>query len=289
MPRTGYPRHILLSVGMHAALGGLLAGFSLYHGCAGRAPEMDNQPVELIVEVPDFGQTEPEAAPQPAVTPSEPEVKPAGPEPEIKPDETPKPPPDPDDIAEPVPEKKKPEKPVAVKKAEPKKDASGKPKVEVSKKRVVRSSLPKATTTRKSTLTPEEIAKALARGAKAGKKSSLSDADLRRMLTTDMKFGNGRAVDQETLYFEMVRQILYRSWDQPGSLGVVGLTTRVELTLTPDGTIQASRIVGASGNATMDDSVMQAVRSVRRLNGVPSDFLSSHRRITVAFELTGGG
>ncbi len=270
MRRPGYARHLLLSTGAHAVLVGLLAGVALMRGCS-RSQEAVNLPVELIVEVPDFGQPEPDATP----------------EPEVNKTEVPEPPPEPDDIPEPAPEKK-PDKPPDVKKEEPKKDKPAKPKVEVSKKRVVRT-LPKPTSTRRSTLTPEEIAKAIRNGAKTGKRSSLSDADLRRILSTDMKFGDGRAIDQEAVYFEMVRQILYRSWDQPGSLGVVGLTTRVELTVAPDGSIQASRIVGGSGNAAMDDSVMQAVRAVRRLNGIPSDFLIAHRRITVAFELTGDG
>lgn len=270
MRPPGYSRNVLLSLGMHAILGGTLASLALFHGCS-RPSEALNLPVELIIEVPDFGQPEPEPAP----------------EPEIKKIEVPDPTPEPDDIPEPVPEKK-PEKPPEVKKEEPKKEKPAKPKVEVSKKRVVRT-LPKPTTTRKTTLTPEEIAKAIKQGAKPGQRSSLSDADLRRILSTDMKFSNGRAIDQESVYFEMVRQILYRSWDQPGNLGVVGLTTRVELTVAPDGSILSSRIVGGSGNATMDNSVMQAVHAVRRLNGVPADFLISHRRLTVAFELTGDG
>jgi TonB family protein len=271
MRRPAYARSLLLSSGTHAVLGALLAGLALFHGCS-RSTDVNTLPVELIVEVPDFGQPEPEAVPEPEV--SKPEV--------------PEPPPEPTDVPEPEPEKKKPEKPPEIKKEEPKKEKPAKPKVEVSKKRVVRP-LPKPTTTRKTTLTPEEIAKAIRQGAKTGQRSSLSDADLRRLLSTDTKFGNGRPIDQEFVYLEMVRQILYRSWDQPGSLGVVGLTTRVELTLAPDGSILASRIVGGSGNATMDNSVMQAVRSVRRLTGVPADFLISHRRLTVAFELTGDG
>jgi len=90
-------------------------------------------------------------------------------------------------------------------------------------------------------------------------------------------------------YKEMVRKILYRAWDQPGSLGVVGLSTHVELTVSPDGRILDSRLVSGSGNAVMDNSVMQAVRSVSRLNGVPGDYLARHHKMVVSFELTGDG
>lgn len=278
----GYSRYLVLSGGAHAALLATLIGLSMVHGCA-HPLDNDNLPHELIIDIPDLGQQDAPPAPlPPAPTPKA--------EPEVHKEEPPEAPPDKDDVVIPAPDNKKKD----VRKTETRKDDAKKPesthKIEVSRKLVRRpSNLPKATTTRKSKLTPEEIARLIDRGATVGKRSTLSDDDLRRILNTDTKFGKGSPISQEQLYYEMVRQILHRAWDQPGSLGVVGLVTRVELTVAPDGRILSSRMVGGSGNAVMDNSVMQAVRSVPRLTGVPGDFLSSHQRITVAFELTGDG
>ncbi len=284
--QNSFRRYLMLSGGAHAALIAGIVGLSMVHGCA-HAPDTDNELHELIIDIPDLGQKDDTPVPTPDPTPT-PVTPPPEPEATAQKDAPPEPPPDKDDIVEPTPVKKDTKKPVAKKDDTKKPDASK--KIEVSKKLVRRGvSLPKPTTSRKSKLTPEEIAALLKRGVGIGSRSSMSDADLRRILNTDAKFGKGSPITQELLYFEMVRQILYRAWDQPGSLGVVGLSTRVELTVGADGTILSSRMVGPSGNTVMDNSVMQAVRSVRRLTGVPGDFLSSHRRITVAFELTGDG
>ncbi len=271
MQGIGYRRYIMVSGGAHALLIGGLLGLSMAHGCA-HAPNSDGQTHELIVDIPDLGQQDPTPTPAPAPAPK-PEVKP-----EPKPQETtPEAPPTKDDIVLPTKEKKKEVK-----------TPDSKPKIEISKQ-LVRRSLPKPTTTRRSNLTPEEIAIALKRGAKIGAHPTLSDSDVRALLATDMKFGKGDPVTQDDAYNELVRKILYRAWDQPGSLGVVGLKVHVQLTVAPDGRIVASRLVSGSGNSVMDNSVMQAVRSVSRLNGVPGEYFSRHHTITVAFELTGDG
>ncbi len=199
---------------------------------------------------------------------------------EEKKDDTP---PDPDEVAILKPkakdkEKKKPD----VKPVEPKKAESKTSKIKVSDK-VVKRPLPNG----KGKLTAEEVRKLLDRGAKIGKKSTLSEADMRRLLNSDSRFGEGSAVTQEFIVLDMVRQAMYRAWNQPTDIGIAGLVTRVELTFNPDGTIVGSRIISSSGNKTMDASVLRAVESVHRVSGLPSGYLSSHRRIPVAFELTG--
>jgi TonB family protein len=197
----------------------------------------------------------------------------------------PKPPPDEKDIPEPEkpkPPKEEPKpKPPAPKppKPEPKKPN----KIEVSKKLVRR----QPTSQRRSKLTAEELQRLLDRGARTGSKATLSDDDLRRALNSDMRFSPGNPMSQELLYLEMVRQALYKSWNQPASLGVAGLVTQMEITVQPNGTILGSRVLAGSGNRVMDDSVVRAVQSVRRIYGVPASFFEGHRRIRVAFELTG--
>ena len=282
MHGISYTRYIMASGGAHALLIAGLLGFSMVHGCA-HPPDKGNQH-ELSLEIPDLGQQDP--TPTPAPTPALVPVVKADPQPEEPPVVAP---PDKEDIVLPTPEKNKREKP---KKPEVKPDSARKPdsklKIEVNRTLVVRG-LPKPTTSRRPKLTPEEIAKAIRLGAHPGKTSTLSDDDIRTLINSDVKFGKGDPITQDAAYKDLVRQILYRAWDQPGSLGVIGLSARIELTVTPDGRILSSRLVNGSGNTVMDNSVMQAVRSVPRLSGVPGDFLSRHRTLPIVFELTGGG
>lgn len=272
------PRHAFrgelfwVSVG-HGLLIGLLLGLSLYRGC--EAPPDMNLPVELIV---------PEAGDDSAGDKSTPEaVKPAPDE--VKP--TPEPPPEKDDI--PAPEAVKPQadkaRPDIKKKPDVKKSDPRKNKIEVSKTLIKRTSK-QGSGGSKTKLSREEIQRLLDRGAKTGK-PTLSDAQLRSLLDSSTKFGEGSPMTQERLYLELVRQTLYRAWDQPTQIGIAGLVARVELSLSADGSVAGSRLLGGSGNAIMDESVMRAVRSVRRISGLPAEFVLSHRRITVAFELTG--
>lgn len=246
---------------VHALLIGLLLGVTLIRGCED-TPTL-NLPVELIV--PDVADDDSDAD-----KPVPDDVKPP-----------PDPPPEKDDIPElekPKPEVKKPE----VKKPEVKKPEPRKPKIKVSSTLVKRN--PRSKT--KTRLSPEEIQSLLDRGGKVGK-PTLTDAQLRSLLNSTTKFGSGTPMTQEMLYLELVRQTLYRAWNQPTQIGIAGLVANVELSLSPDGAVAGSRLAGGSGNSTMDESVMRAVRSVRRIPGLPAEFTLSHRRLTVAFELTG--
>lgn len=265
----------------HGLLIGALLAASFIHGCD--APITDNNaPMELIVEAPPSDSSAPidTDLAQPPPDPKPDKVPDKQVEEEEKKDDSP---PDPDDVPILPPkvkdkEKKKPDvKPPTVKKPDTKP-----PKIKVSTT-VVKRPLPGG----KGKLTSDEVRKLLDRGAKIGSKSSLSEADMRRLLNSDSRFGNGSAVTQEFIVLDMVRQAMYRAWNQPTDIGIAGLTTRVELTFNPDGTIVGSRILNSSGNKTMDASVMRAVESVRRVYNLPSGYLSSHRRIPVSFELTG--
>jgi TonB family protein len=286
--RQNYTTELLLVTIGHGLLIGALLAVSLIQGCD--APVSDiNSPMELIVEAPPG-----DSAPIPTdLAPQQPDKTPENvPEKQIdeKKDESP---PDPDDAPILPPklkdkEKKKTDiKPVEPKKpdvkpVDSKKSDNKTPKIKVSDK-LVKRPLPGG----KGKLTAEEVRKLLERGAKIGNKSTLSEADMRRLLNSDSRFGEGSAVTQEFIVLDMVRQAMYRAWNQPTDIGIAGLVTRVELTFNPDGTIVGSRMTSSSGNKTMDASVLRAVESVRRVSGLPSGYLSSHRRIPVAFELTG--
>lgn len=277
-PGQNYTTELFLVTVCHGLLIGAIIAASFIHGCD--APVSDlNSPMELIVEAPPN-----DSSPIPTEL--------AQPPPEPMPDKVPDKqveekqevtPPDPDEVQLVKPkvkdkEKKKPDvKPVA-----PPKQDSKTSKIKISTTKVKRP-LPSG----KGKLTAEEVRKLLDRGAKIGNKPTLSEADMRRLLNSDSRFGEGSAVTQEFIVLDMVRQAMYRAWNQPTDIGIAGLVTRVELSFSPDGTIEGSRILSSSGNKTMDASVMRAVGSVRRVSGLPAGYLASHRRIPVAFELTG--
>lgn len=268
--RQTYQNELILVTLGHGLVIGLLLALSAFHGCESTMPDM-NAPMELIVEPPPSDSHEAiptELAKPPPETPAD---KQEAKQPEA--------PPDKDEVPlleRPVSKSVKPEKPI--KKPEPKEPG----KIKISKT-LVRRQMPSG----KGKLTPDEVRKLLERGGKLGKKSSLSEADMRRLLNGDSRFGDGSPVSQEFVVLDMVRQAMYRAWNQPTDIGIAGLVTKVELTFSSDGAITASRMIASSGNKTMDASVMQAVQSVRRVAGLPASFLSSHRRIPVSFELTG--
>lgn len=192
---------------------------------------MRKKPAEIITYVDLQNLTVPVAAPE------APAVQPEPPPPEP-----------PKDIPDPAPVKKK--------------------KIEISKKKIKREDAPAP---KKPELTPEEIRKLLAAGAKP---SSLPGPEL----------------DLPVWYFALVRQTMYDHWSQPGELaGAAGLMTRVLFRIHRDGSISRISMVRSSGNKVMDDSVMAAVNSVKKLKELPSTYRDAHYDATVDFELTAGG
>ena len=273
--KPAFGGELVLITTLHALLLGMMLGASFFGGCSTRPPT--DQPIELTI--PDFAG---DSAQKPE--PRRDEAKQEEKQPEVKADEKPpERPPDKDDIPEPSRQKAKPDsKPKAKPQAEVKKEESKKKgEIKLSKTLVHRG-------TSKTKLTPDEIQRLLDKGGRIGT-PKLTDTQLRDILNTSLKFSKGNEMTQEMLYLELVRQTLYKSWDQPTSIGIAGLVTRVELSMNTDGSITDCRITGSSGNRVMDDSVMGAVKSVHRIPGIPPSFLQSHRRIPVAFELTGNG
>ncbi len=270
--RQNYTNELLLvSIG-HGLVIGMLLAIPFIHGCEDDSSTDMSKVLELYVEPPPSDSHESPAdlmknLPKPPEDKQEEKVE----------DKKDTPPPDKDEVTLDDQKKVKPKVKPKDKKKEVKPGG-----IKVSNK-IVKRDLPNG----KGKLTPDEVRKLLGRGAKLGKKSSLSDADLRRLLNSDSQFGDGSPISQEFVVLDMVRQAMYRAWDQPTDIGIAGLVTKVELTFTSSGSITASRMLASSGNKTMDASVMRAVQSVHRINGLPASFLSSHRRIPVSFELTG--
>ena len=192
---------------------------------------MRMKPAEIITYVDLQNLTVPVAAPE------VPAVQPEPPPPEPR-----------KDIPEPAPVKKK--------------------KIEVSKKKIKREETPAPP---KSELTPEEIRKLLAAGAKPSS-------------------WPGPELDLPAWYFALVRQMMYDQWNQPGELaGAAGLMTRVQFRIHRDGSISHIKMIRASGSKVMDESVMTAVNAVKRLKELPASYREAHYDATVDFELTSGG
>ncbi len=88
-------------------------------------------------------------------------------------------------------------------------------------------------------------------------------------------------------YLALVRNAMYEAWNQPSTLvGRRELTAQVTLRVQRNGFISGRQLSRASGNALMDQSVMQAAESVARLPELPPGFGGDYRDITVDFELT---
>ena len=258
--RQGFTGDLMWVALSHGLLIGAILTIALFKGCSDPTPI--TMPMELLVEPP----------------PDDGDDQPAPPRDDTKP---PEPEPDKNDIPEPEKEKKVESRKVEPKKVEPRKVEPKKNKIEVNK------TLVRRPVKRKSNLTAAEVQRLLDQGAKIGK-PTLSDRDLRNLLNSDRRYGEGKSMTQDMVYLDAIKQTMYRAWDQPTSLGIAGLVARVEFTFNPDGSISGSRLTSPSGNPTMDDSVMRAAKSVRRVTGVPADYFISHRRIAVVFELTGG-
>lgn len=118
-------------------------------------------------------------------------------------------------------------------------------------------------------LTAAEIEAALLKGARISDTTSIPD---------DGQISLGA-------YFNQVHDRMYSVWQQPSQLASLpGLSTDVRITVEPGGAITARTKTRGSGNDLMDDSVMQAVNSVKTLPPLPI----GHRRpvdISITFEI----
>ena len=96
------------------------------------------------------------------------------------------------------------------------------------------------------------------------------------------------AVSLPAWYYDLVRSALYDAWDEPSAASVqAGVTAQVAFHVSRSGAISERRLARPSGDAVMDASVMQALRSVGNLKQLPNDFKKDHEVITVVFELSG--
>jgi TonB family protein len=206
----------------------IVLGLSAISGCRWLFKPKAKQviPIEFTVEVPG------EAAPEPA-----PIVEPA-------------PPPPPDPVPTP-----RPQDPPPVKKPPRRR------KIETNQKRIRR----QAGSDRKPTLSPEEIERLLAQGARPSDRTRIPDADARG--------------------FARVRAAFYEVWVQPSRAEVGGVTVEAIIVLGTGGRVISGRISKPSGNAVLDNSVRRALNAVKQVSGLPSGFEKRHREISIAFRV----
>lgn len=114
-------------------------------------------------------------------------------------------------------------------------------------------------------LTPEEIQKLLAQGAKPSDRTVIPDDD--------------------TIHFAMVKQAFHDAWVQPSITEAGDAVVEVEIKFAGDGTVVGARLKTASGVSVMDASVEKALKYVKRVSGLTSDFLERHGTITISFRV----
>ena len=111
--------------------------------------------------------------------------------------------------------------------------------------------------------------------------------DIKRQLAMSQT-ATPAAVSLPAWYYDLVRSTLYTAWDEPSAASVqAGVTAQVAFRVSRSGAISDRRLARSSGDAVMDASVMEALRSVANLKQLPNDFKKDHEVITVVFELSG--
>jgi TonB family protein len=117
----------------------------------------------------------------------------------------------------------------------------------------------------------------------------LSDEEIARRLALGATPSNRDLMPEgDALDFEVIRRRLYKAWAQPGSASS-RISAEVEIRLNNTGTIISRRLLRPSGNPVMDKSVMEAVQSVFRIDGLNPGFVDRKGgRVTITFEVNAG-
>ncbi len=177
--------------------------------------------------------------------------------------------------AEPEAPAPRPEAPEAVARPEPAPTArpdvkpdppKPRPQIERSTTRVRRTL--DATPGKPEGLTPEEIRRRLAMGARPGTHNSAIPSDA-------------------AMHFGRIYRALYEAWTQPSAAAVGRSTVTAELRFATDGRIVGRKLLNPSGIPEFDRSVERALNAVDRVPGLPVSFLEQHRVVTVLFEVQG--
>ncbi len=234
----------------------------------------------------------PEPTPEPTPTPPVPTPTPTpAPTPVPQPPsaivvpKTPTPPKPETKPADKPPKTDKPAKPDKADKPAPPAPSAPKPKVSLTE--VTRSGAPApAPTTAAHAPVPAAQGQGQGQGLKAaGVEDRLSHALNGSGATAPVVVGpaGGGGGGSGSWYYGLIRDEMYRAWDQPVDLAGRGYRTVVRVTIAADGRITGAEVVQGSGNAAFDQSALAAARRVAKLSKPrPEDIPES---VTVAFKI----
>lgn len=254
-----YTKGFNISLIAHISVLLLLCVTSLVNGCAflRNRKKKAEIPIEFTVAIPEeyVGEEGPKPDPDPVKE-----------EPVIKDDPIPEPVPDkPIEKKELKPPKKEEPKP-------PKKKIEKSNKViekkETPKKKEVIKKLPPNLKTVKVTgpkLTPEEIKKMLDLGATPSDRTSIPG--------------------EEEICLLSIKNALYKAWRMPSAENKTRIPAEIEITLGSTGAVLGYRLTRSSGNRVLDNSALDAAAAVPRIGNLSPEFLRSHRKVTIDFEL----
>lgn len=250
------------------------------------APRATAQPVAAVVPTPPASPTPPapKAAPAAVVTSAEPMAAPPEPTPAPQPPKSAppklvvKPSPQPEAKAKPKPEPEKQPK-VAIKKEKPAPAKPKKKKIEVTLKEVTRPAPSKSKPVKvavRTTPRPEEVMAKL--DAVIQKAGSLAAPNLAA------RSGSQDGSDNNfSDYYRLIRDQMFGAWSHPRHLLGRGLSTIVQIELTPSGKIMEVRLIRSSGNDEHDASALAAVRAVPQIRRPLPEGMDS--RVEINFRL----
>jgi colicin import membrane protein len=120
-------------------------------------------------------------------------------------------------------------------------------------------------TPRQPRLTEEQIRRLLEQGARPADRTSIPEEDAR--------------------CFEIVRRALYETWAQPAAADAGGLTAEAAIRIGPGGQVSGRELRRGSGSAAFDQSVRDALETVRRIEGLTPGFIGRHPSVSVLFKI----
>ena len=99
-------------------------------------------------------------------------------------------------------------------------------------------------------------------------------------------FSSSGRPDPFTGYYALVRDVMFRNWREPAL--AQSLTAQVVISVARDGRVLGSRLTFSSGNPIMDQSVLECMRRVQKLDPLPPGLGDSSTNIVIDFKLHGG-
>ncbi len=108
---------------------------------------------------------------------------------------------------------------------------------------------------------------------------------IRKALSEGISQTSPATADTERLYNEIIRRTFHSAWVQPSAEEAEGLTVKAMISLGNGGRVTATKLVSRSGNAAMDASVLDALESVDRIEGLSEEFVKRNKNVTIAFEV----